>query len=267
VADATTAVDGDAPRAGGGPFNLTAGKHRVSVAATGYATYVADVVVVANQTTDVEVKLEPLAPPPPELVGPTAPRPVKPRRLYILGGISVQSEALTLSPYLDEPASGGQHRFTGASGVFEIGRTSKYLDVGVFAELGVMTVHSYPSPNETNEAARVNVVDWVLAPELRVHSAGRWHGVGGVAVGLEGSIVSATLGESNGTPSQTNGGGAGVMGLVEGGLGVDLERTTLEGVVFVDAHDVRNVKEDGQRLLLDSPAVRGGFRLSLGYRF
>jgi hypothetical protein len=266
-ADAMTAVDADAPRPGGGPFNLAAGKHRISVTAPGFVSYVADVVVVASETTDVVVNLEPLAPPPPRLPGPSAPLPARARRIYIIGGISVQSEALTLSHYLDEPSSGGRHQFSGAAGVFEVGRTSKYIDVGVLAELGVMTVHSYQSPNETNQAARVNVVDWVLAPELRIHSAGRVHAVGGVAVGLEGSILSAILGESSGTPSQTNGSGAGLMALLEAGLGVDLERTRLEGTVFVDAHDVRGVKEDGQRLLLDSPAVRGGVRLSLGYRF
>jgi PEGA domain len=265
--DAKIAIDAGAPQPMGAPLDLAPGAHRISVTADGYLAYVADVTVVANEIVDVDVALQPFVPERPPAFEPTPRERAKTRRLYLLGGVAIQGEALTLSPVLDEGAGGGRRQFAGAGAIFEIGRTSKYIDIGALVEVGVLTVHAYQSPNDTIQAARVNVLDWVLAPELRLHSAGRFHVLGGAALGIEGSSLGATLGESDGSQKQVSGSGIGLMGLIEAGVGYDFVRTTLEATAFTDVHDVRGVKEEGQRLLFDSPAVRGGVRLAVGYRF
>jgi hypothetical protein len=268
TADATIAVDAGAPQKVGDRFDLTPGTHRISVTAAGYVPYVADVTVIANQTTDLDVTLDHLAPEPPAFEAEKKPVvPPSPRHLYVIGGVAVQSEALTLSSQLDEAPSGGRHQFSGAGALFEVGRSSKYIDVGALAELGVFAVHAYQSLNDTSQAARVNVVDWVLAPEIRFHSNGNVHALAAVALGLEGTSLSATLGEAMGGQKQTSGSGIGLMGMLEAGAGFDFVRTSIEATAFADVHNVGGVKDSGQALLLDSPAVRGGFRVKVVYRF
>ncbi len=266
--DATIAVDAGAPQKVGDPLELSPGTHRISVTADGYVPYVADVTVVANQTTDVDVTLDRLAPEPPVFEAQQKPSlPPRPHHLYVIGGVALQTEALTLSSQLDEAPSGGRHQFSGAGAVLEVGRSSKYIDVGALAELGVFTVHAYQSNDDTNQAARVNVIDWLLAPEVRFHSGGKVHALVAVALGLEGTSLSATLGQADGTQKQTSGSGIGLMGMLEGGAGFDFVRTSIEVTAFADVHNVGGVKDNGQALLLDSPAVRGGLRVKVVYRF
>ena len=145
------------------------------------------------------------------------------------------------------------------------------MDAEILGEAGSLSPTSYPSPNLTSTNAKMTITNYALAPGLRVHSSGSLRALAGVAVGLEGQATSAELGYINsaGTGTKTVSGSAlAGMFLFEAGGQIDLGRVFLEAVAFVDVHGVGSAEDaSSARLFLDSPSVRGGGRVLLGYAF
>jgi hypothetical protein len=184
---------------------------------------------------------------------------------------------MRLAPSLDEPAGGTRRSFTGAAFVLRAGRKiGKFADVGGIFELGILNVEDYASPKLTKVQvlAKMNVFNWVLAPELRLHTRGPVRFVTSFALGLEGQIVSATLArdgppDAGGTITtltvDRKGSGAGLAALTEAGVQVELKKVYVEAGAFIDVHAVEGIKDNGDRLFYDSPAARLGLRLLVGF--
>ncbi len=214
----------------------------------------------------------PIAAPPPRYD--TAPQntpsnDVKKRRSYGIIGLSLQSQQLRLTPALDERGDGTKRTFNGASLIVRGGRyIDKYWDVGGLAELGVLSAESYASPNFDTILAHTGIVNFVLAPELRVHSTGQLRLIGSVALGIEATFLGATLAQTpNGDKKSVNGSGVGIMAMLEAGGQLELGKAFVEGVVFLDVHGMGAMTSSGQRLVSDTAVGRGGLRLLVGFRF
>jgi hypothetical protein len=275
----------------GEPLRLDPGEHRFRVHAEGY-TDAAQTVTLAQGQRDLAIVLElvPIAAADPPLVAPPAsaqsplPPPIdstptppaspakRPLRHYGLIGLSLQSEQLHLTPVLDEKLGSAAHTFNGAAVIVRLGRhLDKHWDLGGLGELGVFAAESYLSPNDDRVPAKTGIVNWVLAPEIRVHGTGQLRGIASLAVGVEGTLLSATLSELDRTTMTSTlvthtGGGVGLMALIELGGQLELGRAFVEGVFFLDVHGARGVK-DGGNLIDDTSAARGGLRLLVGLRF
>ena len=274
----------------GEPLRLDPGEHRFRVHAEGFAD-AAKSVTFAQGQRDVAIVLvlmpmltndPPAAAPVPTEPSPIAPPPTrydtapqqppnndaKKRRSYGLIGLSLQTEQLRLTPALDEPASGTKRTFNGAALIVRGGRyVDKYWDVGGLAELGVLSAESYASPATSSVLAHTGIVNFVLAPELRVHSTGQLRLIGSVALGVEATFLAATLGQPKGTLKSTSGSGVGVLAMLEAGGQLELGKAFVEGVVFFDVHGIGGMTSEGQRLVSDTAVGRAGLRLLVGFRF
>ncbi len=280
----------------GEPLRLDPGEHRFRVHAEGFAD-AAKSVTVAQGQHDVAIVLvlmpmltsdppaaTPMATEPPPIAPPptrydTAPRQppnndAKKRRSYGLVGLSLQTEQLRLTKALDE-TNETKRTFNGAALIVRGGRyVDKYWDVGGLAELGVLSAESYASPASpatSSVLAHTGIVNFVLAPELRVHSTGQLRLIGSVALGVEATFLAATLGQSNGTLKSTSGSGVGVLAMLEAGGQLELGKAFVEGVVFFDVHGIggmtTSTPSGEQRIVSDTAVGRAGLRLLVGFRF
>lgn len=278
VAAADVSVDGDAPRKSEWSGEIGAGAHRVTASAPGYKSVALDVTVVAGETRDFLLALEalPMPPLPPPVDGPPPSfPPPSVKKTYGMLGLSLQEQSMRLAPRLDEPAGGTRRAFSGAAFVLRAGRKlGKNADFGGIFELGILNVEDYPSPNFHQVPAKMNLYNWVLAPELRLHTRGQLRFVTSFALGLEGQILSATLAEVNtsgagaaATTTDRKASGAGIMAMIEAGVQVEFKKVYVEGAGFLDAHAVEGLKDNGDRLFYDSPVARVGLRLLVGFDF
>ncbi len=247
---ADISVDGAFIARGSWRGEVGAGKHQVRVTASAYAPFLEDVVVRRGRGANVSVHLETLA-----ALAKPAPPPVPARIWYVAAGGAFESETLALGPGFNE--NGARHGVTGGGLIGEIGvHLGKSFSFQLTGETGQLETHY----TLDGGSARVAVLDWVLAPEIVFHTIGRVQFFTGFALGGEGQMTDASV-----AGKEISGAGSALMGLLEGGLQWNLERSFIAGAVFVDTHGVSG--DDGQRLLLytNSPASRFGVRLLVGY--
>lgn len=274
VSTAKIAIDGITVGTERWTGDLRAGMHRVDVVAQGYAPYAVQVNVPPNEARElpVDVGAAPGRVPEP-YPGPPGKKPE--RAWFATGGVSLQGASLRFGPALDEGAGGKRRLAPGAAGILNIGKKlTPYVDGLIFGEVGQLSPASYASPNGLSQA-KVTITNWVLAPELRIHTRGPVRALFGVGAGLEGQSVSADLGTKDGSVSTVTGSAAAAMVLMEVGGQLDLGRAFGEVTAFADVHGVggaTGVSYAGgtpveERLFLDSPAVRGGARLLFGFTF
>ena len=284
VSTATISIDGVALGVEKWAGELREGMHRIDVVAQGFPPYSVMVAVRAKEARDLSVDMS-------AALGPGAPtgepspydvrRPIVPREYiwYFAAGLGLQGESLHFSKALEGSKEANpeatRRRFVGGGMLtLKLGRKlTSYLDGEVIGELGGLAPTAYPSPDAPSTMAKVSLTNWALAPALRVHTPGRFRALAGVAMGLEGQTISAELGDfgATGSTTKTVGGSATAgMVLLEGGAQWELGRVFLESTLFVDIHGVGGAEDasaPGKRLFLDSPAVRAGGKLVVGYSF
>jgi PEGA domain len=265
VTGAKVAIDGVIVGVGAWSGELAAGEHRIDATAQGYPSQTVTVNVPAGGTESVSVDM---TGPPPYV--PDVP-PVHVQRLwYLSGGLGIFGESLrTTALALDDP-SATKRSFGGAGLVVHGGRKlGAHLAVGLVGEIGAMATSTYASASANGLSKdNVTVIQWVLAPEIRLMSSGKLRGFGGLALGVEGTGVSAKLPQGATTLQRTEtGSGVGGIVMLEGGGQFELGRAFVEAALFVDGHGVGATNANGDRYFADSPVARAGLRLLVGYTF
>src|SRR5262249_44809830 len=208
--------------------------------------------------------------PPPYEMTPLAQR--AQRNWYLMGGLSLYGETLTFGQALYE-SDRTRHDVGGGGIIAHAGRhLNPYVSLGILGEIGAMAASPYDNVHNASDRVKVTIVTWALAPELRVHSKGNLRAIGGVALGLEGASVKASVsasgsGSTAATALPVTGSGASGMGMVEGGGQLELGRLLFEATVFLDVHGVGSARNGDDRFFADSPAARAGLRALVGYTF
>jgi hypothetical protein len=227
------------------------------VRASGYAPLSTEADVEADGVKEVVARLE-RDPNPVSVVKPRIPRQ---RRWYVLAGLALEGERLTLNHVVFRlPTTTDVARsFTGGSLEAKVGRRlGNLFGIELVGEIGSMSA-AVPS------IGTVSVTDWTLAPEIVLRSRGAWRAKGGIALGLEGQSTKASLPGS--TTTSIVGAGVAGMGLVEAGAEYGSGGLLLAASVFGDIHGIGAVTGNEQRLFWDSPAARIGLRAFIGYQF
>jgi hypothetical protein len=257
--------------------DLIAGMHRLEVAVPGSPPAYADITVVANQASEVQIALAPgagpsPAPVPAEFPPPAAAPPPPPRTYYAMAGVAGMSETLTFGPAMDEKADDTKRGLSGGALVIKFGRhVTRAVDGELNGEIGSITPRSYQSPNDLTQAAKVTMTTWAIAPGVRWHTQGALRFLLGAQLGIEGQSVSASFGTGS-VPDGTvtrKASWVSAMALAELGLQLKLgSRAFAEMTVFANVHGVGTARDDaGDRFFLDSPATREGVRLLIGLEF
>ena len=285
VSTATISIDGITVGTERWTGDLRAGMHRVDVVAQGYPPYAVQVNVPPNEARELPVDMSSAPTKVPEpYPGPPAKK--LERNWFATGGLAIQGESLRFGPALDEVGNGTRRSAVGATLILNIGRKlTPYFDALIFGEIGALSPASYTSPNGLS-LAKVTITNWVLAPELRVHTRGSFRALAGIGAGLAGQSVSADLGTTDasgtGVKNVTGSAAAGML-LAEVGGQLDLGRAFAEATLFADVHGIggatattisggngtahQSAAATEQRFFLDSPAIRGGVRLLFGFTF
>jgi hypothetical protein len=178
-------------------------------------------------------------------------------------------ESLTPTVALDDGGS-TKRSFGGAGIMLHGGRLlGKNVGVGFVAELGGMSTAGYTSANVPGVNDTVSMTYVVLAPEVQIRGSGKVRPFGGLALGLYAQGVDAKLGQSAQSGGQRNekGSSAAGIGLLQGGLQVDIGSFFFEGALFADIHGTGTSDSAGNRYFKETPVARGGLRLLLGLTF
>lgn len=268
VANASIRIDGAEVARGRWTGPVPAGAHSVEVAAPGWKTATAGVVVSAGASVEHSVKLVAMAEAPPEYVAPTI-KPAKPREAYLVVSGSLAAASYRLSDDLGEDADGARHPFVGGA----LGLTGGYLVTRTFAielsgEVGALTSKYRLRPGDALES-RTRLRYFELSPVVRFMSKGKTRLTAATGIGLHGINVESELAVP-GSSLEKSGGGVAFAWLVDAGMQADVGPVFLEGALFLDVHGVGPVRGDTSpkdRLLLSSPALRGGLRVGLGIPF
>lgn len=281
VADAVVKLDGQTVGTGRWSGSVAAGSHHIEVVARGMKTTTAEVTVTAGATVDYPVTLTAYGEAPPEYVANLS-KPKKRPRFYLVPAVMLNTTSYRLSGALGEPNDprgpyGTRRDFGGGTlgvraGAF-LGKG--YISAELDAEVGRMEA-KYKLAGVDRDTT-TTIVNWQLTPVLRLvappHDKVRF--TSGVGIGLHGLSVDASIAKSGQTES-IKGAGLGYSLLADAGLQIDLGPVFLEGALFVNVHSMQGVRSDpnkddaskgDRRLLLASPATRGGIRAGIGFVF
>jgi hypothetical protein len=269
IPDATVQVDGAEVERGTWPLRLPAGEHHVTVAAPGYQTTTADVVVSAGAAVEYPIRLlrpgdVPAAYDEPRLRQPAPPQ--KPR--YVVPMLAYEGESLRLAPVLGERVGGSKRTFTGgAVGVRAGYRVSKPFALELYGGVGQVGASYTIAPGALGESS-TTVLHWQLTPGLRFATAGSVRFTMAMGLGLQGLFVDAEIFSATGL-LRVRGTGLSASWLGDAGMQLDVGSLFLEAVGFVDVHGVGTTRDNStdQRMLLSSPSTRAGLRVGLGIPF
>ena len=269
--DAVVQVDGVEVGRGAWSGKLSAGTHRVTVAAPGYQTTTADVVVSSGASIEYPMTLlrpgdlpplynPPVRRPPPEL-----------KRRYIVPMLAYEGQSLTLAQALGERPTGTKRSFTGASVAVRVGyRVSRGVAFELLGTVG-QTGSTYQLSNAAAESS-TKVTHWELVPNLRFATSGPVRFTAATGFGLHGTSVSADIHTATGLAGMQNtykGSGLSATWLVDLGLQIDIGSVFLEIAGVFDTYGVGTTRDDqtDERFFLASPSTRGGLRVGLGFQF
>jgi hypothetical protein len=263
--------------------SVRAGKHHVAVMTYKSIYFDDDIDVPANGLRDVAIDYRSVHPAGKiTFLKPTV------RSNYIVAGFTYAGEQLTYAGGLD--GSDSDHSFTGGTLTLKYGRhLSENLSLELLGEIGSLApqtaaspVTSSSPPTPSSQVRNLRVTSWVFAPEFRYQSSGHFRFVTGIALGLQGQIVNASVADNSYTfdnqnqtynlarTSQRNftANGVSIMGLYDLGLQFDIgSRFFAEMSGFVDTHGIGAPSNDGKSLFESSPAFRFGARFLIGYGF
>ncbi len=245
--------------------DVPAGVHRIEATIPGVAQKTVTVNVPPNAQGTVNVDLG--ASPAPEPFPAPKPPPA-PRLWYVSAGVGVFGQALTPTALALDDTGTTKRNFGGASLVLHGGRMlGKNVSIGLMAELGGMSTNAYESAAVKGVAQDTITLTYVaVAPELRLRTTGKFRGFIGLALGLAAQGVDAKLGVKDASTQRAEKGSSGSgVALLEGGGQLDLGNFFVEGALFADVHGAGAVDGNGDRYFKESPVVRGGLRVILGY--
>ena len=272
VLDAAVQVDGVDVARGAWPLRLPAGKHRVSVAAPGYQTTSAEVVVSAGAAVEYPLALALPGDVPPAYEGPVRKPAPAPKKRYLVPMLAYEGQSLRLAPALGERIGGSKRSFTGASfGVRSGYRVSKNFALEIHGEIGQVGATYRISDTSVIESS-TRVVEWQITPGLRFATVGGIRFTASMGFGLHGLSVSSDIitGDfTSGRFGHVTGSGLSASWLADIGMQIDTGPIFLETVGFVDVHGVGTTRDDSndQRMFLSSPSTRVGVRFGLGIPF
>jgi hypothetical protein len=271
VPDATVHVDGAAVARGTWPLRLPAGKHRVSVAAPGYQTMNAEIVVSPGAVVEYPIKLLHPGDVPPAYEGPVRKPPPAPKSRYLVPTLAYEGQSFRLAPILGERVGGSKRTFTGAAVGARGGyRLWKNFALEVQGEIGQVGA-TYRIADSSLLESSTRVVHWQFTSGLRFTTGGSFRFTTGLGFGVHGLSVSAQVFPADRLSNSVNMSGSGLSasGLGDMGMQLDVGAIFLEAVGFVDVHGVGAVREDAtnQRMFLSSPSTRAGVRIGLGIPF
>ncbi len=263
--DAEIVVDGVSLGQGAWSGPMGAGTHHVEVRAPGYTTFSTVLTFNGGEVQELPVSLS-TAPGPP---APPPPPPPKERFWYGLAGMTLQGESLTQSQAVfGDSAKIGQPRgFGGATFTLKLGRKlGRVLMLEMLGEIGAYGVNQYNDP--AGKQAHITITNWIVGPELRLHSRGTVRFVGGAGAGIEGQKTDASLSLHTADPGSTEVSGSGTSGmfLLEAGVEFTAGRVLFDISGVADVHGIGSAEDgSGNRLYLSSPAGRLGLRLLVGF--
>lgn len=260
---ATISIDGVALANGTWEGALPVGPHHVEAALDGQPKWSRDVDILAGVRLEIEATLGSVTTTarPPPYAG-AAPKPAaKPdRRWYLQGGFGLMTGTQTVAASeFSEAAPETDRGFNGIALTAKVGRKmTKTLSLEIWGELGGFKPINYDAGDATFAYGQIG-------PELRLHSNGSVRIFAGTGLGLELDVL--TVNGKNGNPSNK---GKGVEGawLLETGLQVPFgDRFYFEASLLMDVSGNGSITDDStkQRYFLDSPWVRGGLRVQLGF--
>jgi hypothetical protein len=264
-AEATIRVDGVIVGRETWTGTIASGPHHIDVEAPGWKTSATDLNLTAGTSVELPVTLLAMSEAPGEYMANLHPAP-KRKRYYVVIEAALDGVGYHLSPALGLPGPDGErHGFGGAALGGRFGYAfQRYLAVELGTQLGLLGAKYHLHPADTVDTD-TTVFHWQLAPSLRFMTAGKVRLTGAFGLGIHGLALSQKA-----PTVTTKGSGVAFAGLFDLGAQFDIGPVFLETVLFLDVHGVGPVKGDDPpeaRLLLDSPAARGGLRLGLGIPF
>lgn len=268
-------VDGAEVGRGSWSGTLLAGPHNAEFVAQGYQTTTVPIVVIAGGSVDYPVMMtRPADLPPYYYAAPARPAPAPLKKFYFVGMVSVDTQTLRLTSTLGELPEGRRRTFTGGSFAVRGGlRLSRFFAAELYADVGLATAkYQLPSSNSgetlVSQESETRITHFQVTPELRFSTAGKVRFTTATGVGLHGNAISASLARSSPSREDKDGSSLTASWLMDAGIQFDVGSLILEGAGFVDVRGVGSVRDDdGNRLLLDSPAARLGVRFGLGFSF
>jgi hypothetical protein len=271
VPTTSIAIDGVPLAFGEWEGDLGAGTHRLELTAKGYPLNARDVLVAPNAYTDVPVAMnEPVptaAPPEVTPAKPRAPAVEAEHKFYVMAGGALEGGSRThrTAAFEDSNIGAADHAYGGGALVVKGGwRVNSSMMLEVWSELGSMKPSTYPGP--TSAPATVSVTYFDLGPELRFRTKGKVRFVVGTGFGFNFESVVSHVAQSPKVTADHH--GSGVSGVWVAELGVQVaaaNRLFLEASGFMEIYGTGAATSGGPRFYLDSPGVRGGIRLYLGF--
>lgn len=271
VPDAVVQIDGSEVGRGTWSGKLSAGTHRITVAAPGYQTTTADVVVSSGASVEYPMTLQLPGDLPPVYNPPVRRPPPELKKRYVVPMLAYEAQSLTLAQVLGERPTGTKRSFTGASIGARAGyRVSRGLAFEILGSAG-QTGSSYAISEAAAESS-TKVTHWELVPGLRFATNGPVRFTLGTGVGVHGMIVSADIHTATGLAGmQTTHKGSGISAtwLVDLGMQIDIGSMFLEISGVFDTYGVGTTRDDStdDRFFLASPSTRGGLRVGVGFQF
>jgi hypothetical protein len=267
--EASIKVDGGEVGRGTWTGTVTAGPHKVEASAPGWKTTTADVDVPAGGAAEAPIKLLAATEMPPEYYAPTLKEP-KQKRGYLALGLAIETVSYRLGPPLDEPPSGT--RRTDFAGLSLSGRLGAFLSKTLAAELLVAygsNSASYKLHPTDKRDTETSVAHLQLTPLLRFITPGKVRFIAGTGFGVHRLMLESNF-DRGAVAVTKKGKGWAFSWLLDLGIQAELGPFFLELAGYVDVHGVGPVRDDDDphdRLLLASPATRGGVRVSLALPF
>jgi hypothetical protein len=261
--DAVIRVDGVEVGKGTYTASVNAGRHEVQVSAPGHKTTSVDVVLSAGASVEYPVELHAIGDAPEPYGAPERKEPPREKKFYVTIMAGLESASYRTSPTLGEPVGGSRRPYVG--GLLGV-RLGGYVAKGFALELGLMAgavnAKYRVAPGAVDDTS-TTIGHWQITPGIRWHTPGKVRFVLGTGVGLHGVSVNAKV-PIPGRIDERTGKGVAFSWLADVGMQIQLGGVSLEIVAFTDVHGIGPVRDpSGNRLLLSSPAVRGGGRIGV----
>lgn len=269
VKDAVVRVDGQEVGRGDWTGKVSQGAHHLEIGAEGWKTTGVDVTVDAGATVDYPVTLYRPGEAPPPYEAPERPPSSQAKKAYVEVFGAYDATTYTLSPALAEPVGDGKKRsFSGASIGAKGGyRFSRYFAIELAAEVGGQSA-TYKIDDKDPDDTKSSITFWDVQPELRFTSPGRGRFTAGVGLfGVSGTKIDAKLAHPGTSRTQGSTVAFG-SAILDAGAQLDAGPVFFEFLLFLHLHGVASVHDlAGERLMYESPGVRGGLRVGLGMPF